>query len=255
MTLQEILLKIENAKALDFGNLFNNSVELFKKSWLYGFLFQLFILILMIPFFIIFYVPFIMAMIAQSESGQTDSEIYSEIFAGLTGLYLLIFIVGILAIAVIQLALQAGLFRIIKNIDHGQEVKASDLFHFLKSKYFGGVTMLMIATFVVALVAALLCFVPLIYAFIPMSYFIIIYTFNPEIPTTDIVKVGFKLGTKKWLLSFGLFIVLYLLIMVLSFITCGIGSIFLSPFIYLPFYLIYKEVVGFDLADNLEITE
>ena len=153
MTLQEILAKIENANPLDFGNLFNSSVELFKKSWLYGFLFQLFLLVLMIPFFIIFYVPFIMAMIAQSETGLSDSEIYSEIFAGLSGLYLLIFIVGILAVAVIQLALQAGFFRIIKNIDHGIEVKASDLFHFLKSKYFGGVTVLMIATFIVALIA------------------------------------------------------------------------------------------------------
>ncbi|HMC02076.1 MAG TPA: hypothetical protein VKN14_13650, partial [Flavobacteriaceae bacterium] len=74
-------------------------------------------------------------------------------------------------------------------------------------------------------------------------------------PTMDIVKVSFKLGTKKWLLSFGLFIVLYLLIMVLSFVTCGIGSLFLSPFIYLPFYLIYKEVVGFEVPNDIEIIE
>lgn len=255
MNLQEIQSKIENAKALDFGNLFNNSVELFKKSWLYGFLFQLFLLVLMLPFFIIFYVPFIMAMIAQAQTGQTDAEIYSEIFAGLTGLYLLIFIVGILAVAVIQLALQAGLYRIIKNIDYGQEVKASDLFHFLKAKYFGGVTMIMIATVVVGLVAYLLCIIPIIYAVIPMSYFLVIYAFNPEMPTIDIVKASFKLGTKKWLLSFGLFFVLYLLIVVLVIVTCGIGSLFLSPFIYLPFYLIYKEVVGFDVSSDFEITE
>jgi len=255
MTFQDIQEKIQNAKPLDFGNLFNNSVELFKKSWLYGFLFQIIIHVLALPFIIIFYMPFVLAMIAKSESGKSDSEIYSEIFAGLTGISLLIFIVGILAIAVIQLALQAGFFRIIKNIDHGQEVKASDLFHFLKGKYFGGVTMLMIATFVVAIVASLLCFVPLIYAFIPMSYFIIVYAFNPNMPTTDIVKVSFKLGTKKWLLSFGLFVVLYLLIVILTLVTCGLGSLFLAPFIYLPFYLIYKEVVGFDAIDNLEITE
>jgi hypothetical protein len=88
-----------------------------------------------------------------------------------------------------------------------------------------------------------------------MSYFIIVYAFNPNMPTTDIVKVSFKLGTKKWLLSFGLFVVLYLLIVILTLVTCGLGSLFLAPFIYLPFYLIYKEVVGFDAIDDLEITE
>ena len=131
-----------------------------------------------------------------------------------------------------------------KAIDLGEEVKVSDLFYFLKGKYFGSVTLLMIATILVSTIAALLCYVPLIYAIIPISFFTIVYAFNPELSIGDIVQISFNLGTKKWLISFGLFVVTYLLIIVLSILTCGIGSLF-SPFVYLPLYFVYKEVVGF----------
>ena len=47
------------APALDFGDIFNKSIDLFKKGWLYGFLMQLFILIISLPFIIVLYAPFI----------------------------------------------------------------------------------------------------------------------------------------------------------------------------------------------------
>ena len=47
-----VLEKISQAKALDFGDIFNKSIELFKKSWLYGFLFQLIVLIITLPFIV-----------------------------------------------------------------------------------------------------------------------------------------------------------------------------------------------------------
>lgn len=248
-TLEQISEKVRKAKPLDFGDVFNQSIELFKKSWLYGFLFQIIIQVLALPFIVIFYIPFVLALVAQSESGQLDSGVYSDIFAGLTGVSLIFFILGVLVLVTIQLALQAGLFRIIKNIDYGHEVKASDLFYFFKGKYFGSVALLMVAIIVVGLIASLLCLIPLIYAIIPMSYFVIVFAFNPTMSTVDIVKASFILGTKKWLLSFGLFLVIYLIIVVLIFLTCGLGSLFFPPFIYLPLYIIYREVVGFE-KDN-----
>ena len=44
MTLQEIQEKIKNAPSLTFEDIFNKSVELFKKGWLYGLILQLIIL-------------------------------------------------------------------------------------------------------------------------------------------------------------------------------------------------------------------
>ncbi|MFC4723506.1 hypothetical protein ACFO5O_14310 [Geojedonia litorea] len=252
MTVSEIQQKISNAKALEFGDIFNKSIELFKKSWLYGFLFQLFVIIIMLPFLIVLYVPLLMSMLAQAESGHVDPETFSGLFAGFTAFYLVLFFVGILAASVIQLALHAGFYRIIRAIDQGQDVKAADLFYFLKGKYFGSVTLLMLATMLISFAFALLCYIPLIYAFIPILFFTLVYAFNPEMSIGDIVKVSFNLGTKKWLLSFGLLIVSYLIVVLLVIVTCGIGSLFLSPFIYLPLYFIYKEVVGFENLDEVD---
>lgn len=246
MRLSEIQQKISNAPALDFGDIFNKSIELYKKSWLYAFLLQLIVLIITLPFIIVLYAPLVMAIVAQSESGRMDPDVFGSLFAGFTIFYLIIFFLGILAAAVFQLALHAAFFRILKQIDEGQEVKASDLFYFLKGKFFGSVTLLMLAIILISLIAALLCYVPLIYAMIPLSFFTIVFAFNPDLSIGNIVKISFNLGTKKWLISFGLFIVAYLLVIVLTLLTCGIGSLFLSPFIYLPLYFVYKQVVGFD---------
>jgi len=252
MTLSEIEAKIKNAPALDFGDIFNKSMELFKKGWLYGLLLQLFVIIIMMPFIIILYVPFVMAIIAQSGSGNIDPNIFGSMFAGFSMLYIIIFILGILAATVFQLALNAGFFRLLKLIDSGQSVKAADLFYFLKGKYFGSVTLLMLSTVIISLIAATLCYVPLIYAIIPLSFFTIVFAFNPEMGVGDIVKVSFNLGTKKWLISFGLFFVTYLLVIFLTILTCGIGSLILTPFIYLPLYFVYKEVIGFDFSDEVD---
>lgn len=253
MTLSEIQQKISNAPSLDFGDIFNKSIELFKKGWLYGLLLQLFILVITLPFIIVLYVPLMAAIIAQSKSGQFDTDIFSSLFAGFTVFYLVLFFLGILAATVFQLALQAAFFRIIRHIDEGKEVNASDLFYFLKGNYFGSVTLLMLATILISLIAALLCYVPLIYAIIPISFFTIVFAFNSEMSIGDIVRVSFNLGTKKWLISFGLFIVAYFIVIILTLLTCGIGSLFLSPFVYLPLYFVYKQVIGFE--DSSEINQ
>ena len=252
MTLSEIQSKVKNAPALDFGDIFNKSIELFKKSWLYGFLMELFILIISIPFIIVLYAPLVASLLAQSKTGQIDPDTFSSFFAGFTIFYLVIFFLGILAAAVFQLAIRAGFFRVLKSIDQGKEVKISDLFYFLKGKYFGSVTLLMLATILISAIAALLCYVPLIYAIIPLSFLPLVYAFYPEMSIGDIVQISFSLGTKKWLISFGLLIVSYLLVALLTLLTCGIGSIFVSFFIYLPVYVVYKEVIGFDFSDELD---
>lgn len=243
--LNSILEKISNAKPLEFGDVFDKSMELFKKSWLYGFLLELFILAITLPFIIVLYVPFVMSLVADSKQGKMPEGLDS-LFAGFTVFYMVLFVFGILAATVFQTALNAGFYRILRAIDQGEAVKVSDLFYFLKGKYFGRVSLLTFMIILISLIAALLCYVPLVYAMIPISFFTIVFAFNPEMQIGDIVKVSFKLGNKKWLISFGLFVVANLLVIVLSVLTCGIGSLFLSPFIYLPLYFVYKEVVGFD---------
>jgi len=251
MTPSEIQSRINNAKALDFGIIFNESIELFKKSWLHGFLLQLFTIIISLPFIIILYVPFVILLVAQSQSGHVETDELSSFFAGFSILYILFFIIGILTISVIQLAMHASFFRILKRLDNDEDVKITDLFYYVKGKYAGNLFMLMLMAIVISIIATLLCFLPIIYAMIPLSFFTAVFAFNPELNVGDIVKLSFNLGTKKWLISFGLLFVANLVVMILGMLTCGLGSLFLTPFIYHPLYFIYKEVIGFN-DSNLE---
>ncbi|OBX23012.1 hypothetical protein LX77_03276 [Gelidibacter algens] len=251
MTPTEFQSKIANARALDFGTIFNQSIELFKKSWLQGFLMQLFVVILMLPFIIILYVPLFMSLAAQSESGQVDPNAMNSFFAGLSIVYILMFIIGILVIGAIQVSLNAAFFRILRNLDEGREVKTSDLFYFMKGEYFGKILLLMLVTILISIPAALLFYLPLIYVMVPLSFFAIVFAFNPEWSIGDIVSSSFRLGNNKWMLTFGLLVVCYIIMMILTVMTCGLGSLFLAPFMFHPIYYIYKGTVGFEDLSEL----
>ena len=244
--------KINNAKALDFGTIFSASIDLFKKTWLQGFLLQLFTVIIMAPLIIILYVPLITMLIANAQSGNYGSETYSDFFAGLSILYILFIIVGVFVLGAVSVALNAAFFRIMKKLDHDEQVSTSDFFYFLKGKYLRKTAVLVIASILISIPAALLCFIPLIYVMVPMSFFAIIFAFNPELSVGDIVRASFKLGHKKWLLTFGLMIVASLLSQIVGVLLCGIGALFTAAFVYHPTYLIYKEVIGFENDNEVE---
>ena len=238
--------KINNAKALDFGTIFSASIDLFKKTWLQGFLLQLFTVIIMAPLIIILYVPLITMLIANAGSDYNETETFSAFFAGFSLLYILFICVGVFVLGAVSVALNAAFFRIMKKLDHDEQVSTSDFFYFLKGKYLRKTAVLVIASILISIPAALLCFIPLIYVMVPMSFFAIIFAFNPELSVGDIVRASFKLGHKKWLLTFGLMIVASLLSQIVGVLLCGIGVLFTAAFVYHPTYLIYKEVIGFE---------
>lgn len=251
-TINSLLEKIAAAKELDFGTIFSESIELFKKTWLQGFLLQLFTLLVMLPLIIVLYVPLIGVMIAQQESGYSDNEAFSNFFAGMSILYVLFVIVGIFVLGAISVALNAAFYRIMKKLDYDEQVTTSDFFYFVKGKYLSKTFMIMLVSILIAIPAALLCYIPLIYAIVPLSFFALIFAFNPELSVGEIVKASFKLGNKKWLISFGLIFVSSLLAQIVGFLLCGIGVLFTAPFVYHPIYLIYKKVIGFDETSAIE---
>ena len=250
-TINTLREKINNAKALDFGTIFSESIELFKKTWLQGFLLQIFTIIVMLPLIIILYVPLITMLIAQN--GYSDSSTYSEFFAGMSILYILFIIVGILVFGAVSLALNAAFFRIMKKLDYGEQVTTSDFFYFLNGKYLSKTFLIMLVSILIAIPSALMCYIPLIYMIVPLSFFTLIFAFNSDMSVSDIVSVSFKIGHKKWLLAFGLIIVSSLLSQIVGMLLCGIGLLITAPFVYHPIYLIYKSVIGFDNEDEINI--
>lgn len=249
-TLSHLSEKINKAKDLDFGDIFNRSIDLFKKTWLQGFLLQIFTLAIMLPLIIIFYIPFVGTMIAQAESGYRDYGVYDAFFAGMSVISVLFFFVGMLVLGALSMALNAGFYRMMKRLDFDEETTTTDLFHFLKGKYLSKLFMIMLITILIAIPSALLCYIPLIYVMVPMYFFLVIFTFNSEMSVGDIINASFKLGNKKWLITFGLLIVTGLITWLIGMLTCGLGSLFVAAFIYHPIYLVYKDVIGFDNSDD-----
>jgi hypothetical protein len=251
MLFNKLQEKINLNPTLDFGDIFSKSIELFKKSWTHGLILQLISMVIVLPIIIIMYVPIIMAVI-ESENGQLDPEVMNGMFAGFTVVSFLLFFVGILVISVIAQALQAGFFRVLKRLDHNESVKTADLFYFLKGQYLGHIISIMLASLVISIIALLLCVLPLYYAVVPMSFFTLFFAFNPELSVSEIVKLSFSIGTKKWLITFGLVIVASILSSFVGFLMCGIGILVTAQFAYHPIYFVYKEVIGFKENEPLD---
>ena len=246
-SINSLLEKIDHAKALDFGTIFNQSIELFKKVWVQGLVMLLLTFTLMIPFYLIIYLPLLAIGFIDPEMMQNGEE---------PNLILMIpFIIMMLAFAffamVIGFGLKASFYRICKFKDF-DESTSDDYFYYLKRPYLGKVINLSIISFGITLLATLLCLLPVIYVIVPVTLMNVIFAFNPELSASDIVKSAFKLGNKKWLITFGLMIIAGLVAQVVGMIMCFVGVLVTASFAYLPMYFIYKESVGFDLKEEIE---
>ncbi|MFD2552373.1 hypothetical protein ACFSQP_11140 [Bizionia sediminis] len=253
--MQTVLQKIAQAPTLDFGTLFNEALNLFKKTWLQGFLLQVFTAMLLLPIILVFYIPLLGVVMAQATSGHPDSEAMAAYFAGFSFFYLAFFGVGLTLISVLVIALNAGFFRIMKRLDHNEAVLTRDFFYYFKAAYLGKILLIMLATVLISLLAVLLCVLPVIYVAVPIYFFTIVFAFNPELSVSQIITVSFKLGNKKWLLVFGLTIVASFLAQIVGFLLCGVGLLFTAPFVWHPMYLVYKHVVGFPEEQPVAVME
>jgi len=251
-TVTNLIEKINNAKQLDFGSVFSESIELFKKTWVQGFLLQLFSMLVMLPIIIMVYIPLVGLVVAQQSGGGSGEEALENFLGGMSVLYIVFVVVAVFVLGAISMTLHASFFRIMKRMDYDEVVATSDFFFFVKGKYLSKAFVLMLLCMAIIIPSALLCYLPLLYTIVPVSYFIVFFAFNSDLKVGEIVKVSFKLGTKKWGISLGLFIVSYMGITVLSMMTCGLGSLFLQTFLFHPMYLIYKKVIGFEAHSAIE---
>lgn len=246
MQFSEIQFKIQNAKTLDFGDIFSKCIELFKKVWVQGLVMLLLTMAIMIPFYFIMYLPLIGAGLL--ETGYSGyNEDYNLVLMIPFFIFMLVF--SFIAM-VIGFGMKASFYRICKNKDLDKS-GSDDYFYYLKKPYLGKVIKLALLTFGITLLATMLCVVPLIYVIVPVSLMNVIFAFNPDMSATEIVKAGFDLGNKKWLITFGLIIVSAILAQIVGMLMCIIGVFVTASFSYLPVYFIYKESVGLN-NDNIQ---
>ncbi|PWH84392.1 hypothetical protein DIS18_07615 [Algibacter marinivivus] len=244
-TFESLVKKIENAKDLEFSNLFDSVIELFKKVWLKGFLTVLLIAI------VAFCANILFSLLGLA-SNQTllydgfDLEFFFKSYSE-TIIYN---IPQAIIVSTMTMAFVAAFYRICRQHVLGEDA-VDDYFYFLKKGYFSKLLMLGLIHTGISVLAQFLFILPAIYVFVPLAYFTIIFANNPNLSESEIVKASFRLGNKKWLITFGTMFVAGLLGM-LGIIGCGIGLLFTISIVYLPVFFIYKEVVGFEDTSEIE---
>ncbi|MFL1012074.1 hypothetical protein [Flavisericum labens] len=240
-----LLHKIENAKPLDFSTIFDNVIELFKKVWLKGFL----MVLIMVGFAIVVGIVFSLIGLAPNDQLFSDGfnlEAYTEFYSS----SILPSVPQNILTTTVTLALVSAFYRMCIKIDSGINA-VEDYFYFFKKEYFSKLLMLGIIHTGIAALAQLMFFLPYIYVLVPLAYFAIIFANNPELSEMEIVKASFKLGNKKWLITFGTLLVAGILGL-LGLLGCVIGMLFTISIVYLPTFFIYKEVVGFDDTNEID---
>lgn len=245
MNFEQVNHKINENKRLDFGVVIDQVIDLYKKIWLKGFV--VIIVIMILSFGLNFL--FTAFGLAADPSFWLENDGF-ELF-GAYSMQVLYGFPQTILVGVVSLGMLASLYRMCRIEEHDKE-KNDEFFYFFKGEYFSKLFMLAIIYATIALVSQLLFVIPYIYTFIPLSYFAIVFANNPELTEMEIVKLSFNIGTKKWLLSFGLLFVTGILGM-LGFIACGIGILFTVSIVYIPAYFVYKGVVGFDDGYGIDL--
>lgn len=245
MTLENVKQKIDHSKDLDFSILFNECIELWKKIWVEGLLLFVIATVSIIPLAIIVTMP--MAALTPLENGIRQPVDYIIVFS-----VIIIIVLFLFFYIAFLFALKSGFYKLVKYRDLNIK-EPINLFVYCNKKYFKKSIQLSLITFGISFIAILLCYLPFFYVIIPMYYINVIFAMQPELSNKEIIETGFYLGTKKWLLSFGLTFVIQILAQFAGFVMCGIGIFVTASAVFLPVYLIYKKTIGFDIDNSFKI--
>lgn len=241
MKLHQLKEKINTSASLDFGEIFGESIDLFKKVWVQGLVVVILSMVLLVPAYFLLYVPFISLGVVNPEAFEQGAN------PGF--LMLLVLFVSVLFFVfyalMVTFALRAAFYRICRKEDLGLH-ESENYFYFFKGKYLLKILKLSMAVALICVVAMSLCFLPLFYVSVPISFVSVVFAFNPELSFSEIIKVSFSIGNKKWLLAFALTLVAGFLAEIVGMILCFIGIFATASFAMLPNYIIYKKTVGFE---------
>lgn len=263
-SINDLLNKIENAKQLDFGDIINRSIELFKKVWAQGLILMVIMLVILTPFFLALYIPMFNSVMEQAEAGTYDPNDASSLLQAQSSSFQYMILGFTFAIGFLSTAFVAGFYNIVKKIDFEESYSFSDFFYFFKAKYLGkifaiaafsllvGLVNLLFEMFFPQLTASLLNVTLSVILSVYTTLFVVFFAFNPHLESSDFFVLSFRFGSKKWVLIFGLLLVCSILAFILGFIACGFGLLVTLPFIYLPTYFVYKDVFGFDEVNDID---
>jgi len=151
-----------------------------------------------------------------------------------------------IVLAIVSSFLTFGFFRVIRQMDIGEDFKTLDFFYFFNTERIKKALLVVLANVAVVILALLLCVFPVFYVVIPLMFVTPIFVYNPELSISEVLKSSFALGHKKWGITFLISLLNIIALYVLILLTCGLGSLFFGCFLQMPIYVLYKKIISFD---------
>jgi len=250
---QEKLNEIkQNGYHLEFGDVFNNSLEIYKKVlWIIGLAF-LILTIIMVVLSLGIMTVFIGANDFLSDLTQISMQATTPAYLGIS----LVFGV-LLSIAIAPL--YAGILQVCHNEQINKPYDFSTVFIHYKTSYLKDIA---ISAFLIAftsgVIADLVIFLGfqmigtlITYFFQFITLFTIPFIIFGNLNAVDAIKASLLIVFKKFWIIFALLFVA-LIMAFLGMIAICIGILFTLPIIYTTEYAIYRHAIGVDEHDELE---
>jgi hypothetical protein len=243
----DIFQRIDNAQKLDFGKVISDSINLFKKVWVEGLIHLLISIVVMIPFIILFYLPFLLVLGFQNKFNDivSSSPEFDVAFIGFIIITAICYIILICVMQALMIGVLAHFYKVCKKTDLGLDIDTGGYFEYFKTKYFKKLFVLALSTIGIAIGATLLCYFPIFYVIVPLHLIVVIFAFNENLSVKEIIQASFKLGNKFWFVIFGLIFISGFMAQLGMFL-CLIGIFFTAFFARIPAYFIYKDTIGFN---------
>ena len=247
-----IFEKIRKSPQPDFGDVISKSFELYKNTFTQGLTHSLVMLAVAIPVLLIVLIPilpFYIEMFQHMGDPYYRPSILDDIsISMIIGWYVLVFILSFLT-SFVNVSVYGHYFKLLKKVDLGTNEDIGGYFTILKS-HFSKILLLSLASGGIALLATLLCYLPIFYVIIPLHWVFPIFIFNDKLSVGETINAAFKLGNKNWLVFAGIGIVVSI-IASLGTIACYIGMIATLFFTYVATYVTYRDTIGFDEVDGI----
>ncbi len=250
--IEEIKLQGYN---IDFGDVFNQTIENYKKIAMYGGL-VLFI------FFVVFILGLagIFSIVLGTEEAITVLKPENLKLDNLDLYGLLILSLVSIVIGTLLSPFMAGLLKMAHNADKDEEFHVSTMFHYYKASYFQEI---IIVTLVLGILKGAIS-VAINYAEIPLlgdllsgiiSFFTLLtiplIVFG-NVKAIDAIKNSISIVSKQPFILLGLLVVSFVAVC-LGIFGCCIGIFFTLPFAYSMSFIIYKYIIGFPEKEEEEV--
>lgn len=232
---------ISQGYSLDFGQTLDEIFDYFKKTFLLN---GLVILIFTLS---LGFIAFFGLGMGSLVSKFSDPAIVEEMFKDTT--FLIYYYLTMIFLGLLLAPLGAGFIQLNRDIDTHSEVSISNIFTHYKSKHF---LQIVGYTLILQIVSSAVSFIPIPYIGaainILVSWFTIIgicLIIFSNLNALNAIKYSIKLVAKNPGTVLLVFIVSYLISLLGVFALC-IGIFFTLPILYSMYYVLYKNIVGFE---------